>query len=143
MQKYCAGAEKSTHDVVTKLEELEIPQKEINEIMQALYTDKFVDDARYAKSYASEKLNLDLWGRKKIANALEQKNIPEEIIEDALNGLDERDYMEKLHLVLLKKFRDVKSENPKDDGKRVLMFALSRGFEEELVIDWLESHGLC
>src|SRR5688572_19195110 len=139
MKKYCALAEKSTHDVVTKLEEMEVPQDEIAQILQALYSDKFLDDARYAKSYASEKLNLDLWGRKKIANALEQKNLSEEIIRQALNSLDEKDYMEKLHLVLHKKYRDVKSDNAQDDGQRVMMFALSRGFEEELITEWLES----
>ena len=92
--------------------------------------------------FPDEKLNLDLWGRAKITDALRKKNIDERIIDKAIGSIDEREYLEKLHLVLQKKYRDVKSGNAEDDAKRVMMFALSRGFEEDLITEWLETHVL-
>lgn len=142
MKKYCAGAERSTHDVQTKLEELDVPESSIQQILRTLHDEKFIDDTRYANAYTSEKLNLDLWGRAKITDALRKKNIDERIIHKAIGSIDEREYLEKLHLVLQKKYRDVKSDNAEDDAKRVRMFALSRGFEEDLITEWLESNVL-
>ena len=140
MKKYCADAERSTHDVKTKLAQLNIPDHDMQQIIRVLHDEKFIDDARYANAYTSEKLNLDLWGKAKITDALRKKNIDESIINQALENINDREYMEKLHLVLQKKYRDVKTGNAPDDAKRVMMFAMSRGFEEELITDWLESH---
>ena len=100
--------------------------------------EKFFDDARFAKSYVSDKWNLDRWGRIKIENALQQKNIDDDIIQKSLDEIDEKDYRSGLHELLHKKWKDVKSDNPSNDAKRVMMHAQSKGFEEELIQEWLE-----
>lgn len=137
--KYCAGAEKSTHDVITKLTEWGVDEDEIEIILKKLRSEKFVDDTRYAKSYVSEKWDLDRWGKIKILNSLRQKNIDENIIETAMNQIDGNTYIEQLHELLRKKYKDIKSGDASVDAKRVMMFAMSRGFEEELISDWIES----
>ncbi len=142
IMQYCAEAEKSTHDVVTKLEAWGVPPDELQSILDKLRAEKFVDDIRYAKSYVSEKWNLDRWGKIKIQNTLKEKNIDELIITEALAEIEEDEYVQELQQLLVKKLKDVKSENSLDDAKRVIMFALSRGFEEELIQDWIDSQGL-
>lgn len=139
---YCAEAEKCTHDVLTKLEAWEVPPEEIDDILHKLRSEKFLDDARYAKSYTSEKWNLDKWGKIKIRNSLQKKNIEENIIDGALSGINDEDYLQGLHALLRKKLKEVKSDNEENDVKRVMMFALNRGFEEELIEEWLNEHGL-
>ena len=137
--KYCADAEKSTHDVTTKLEEWGATSNEIETILKKLRDENFLDDTRYAKSYASEKWSLDKWGKNKIKNTLLQKNIDEKTIDLALNQIGEREYLESLHEILRQKFRDVKSGDTTTDARRVMMYAQSRGFEEELIAEWLEN----
>ncbi len=141
IMKYCAEAERSTHDVLTKLVSWGIPLDETEIILAKLRSEKFLDDNRYANSYVKEKWNLDRWGKIKITHALQQKNIDEKIIDDALNRIDDTDYLQGLHDMLRKKLREVKSDNMMEDARRVMMFAMSRGFEEELVKEGLEREG--
>ncbi|MEP6795677.1 MAG: regulatory protein RecX [Saprospiraceae bacterium] len=136
--KYCADAERSTHDALSKLISWGVPPDETEIILAKLRTEKFLDDQRFAKSYVTEKWNLDKWGRLKIENALQQKNIDPAIIHETLSIITEEEYLQGLNELLEKKYKEVKSNNPMDDARRIMMFALSRGFEEELIQEWLE-----
>ncbi len=138
IMKYCAEAEKSTHDVLSKLESWGVPSEDLDEILKRLHDEKFLDDTRFARSYVSDKWNLDRWGKIKIENALQNKNIDASTIHDTLKSIDAQEYKHELHELLRKKWKEVKSENPEDDAKRILMFALSRGFEEDLIAEWID-----
>lgn len=140
IMKYCAVAEKSTHDVLAKLTEWGIPEEEHDVILKRLHDEKFIDDCRYAKSFVSDKWGLDKWGRIKIENALINKNINAEIISGAIGQIDDQEYLSELHEMLRKKWKEVKSESNADDAKRISMYALSRGFEEELITEWIDKH---
>ena len=134
---YCAASEKSTYDVISKLKSWNISFEETENILQQLYHEKFLDDRRYARTYVSEKWNSDHWGKIKIELALRHKNISEDISEDALKEIADREYLEGLNALLSKKYKEVKTVNNHDDARRVMMFALSRGFEEDLVSEWI------
>lgn len=136
--KYCADNERSTHDVLSKLISWGVPPDETEIILAKLRTEKFLDDKRYALSYVTEKWNLDKWGRLKIENALQQKNIDPAIIHETLSIITQEEYLQGLNELLEKKYKEVKSNNIMDDARRIMMFALSRGFEEELIQEWLE-----
>src|SRR5690242_17488884 len=98
--KYCAESERCTHDVSIKLEAWGVSEDEMDRILQKLYAEKFIDDQRFANSYVTEKRNLDQWGRIKIAHSLQQKNLNEKIIDNALNTIDEEKYIEGLYELL-------------------------------------------
>jgi len=136
----CASAEKCTHDVEAKLAEWGLAEDEIEAITTALNSGGFLNDARYAKSYVSEKRNLDKWGRIKIEHALQQKQIDDTLIEAAISEIDNSEYIQSLHEILLKKYREVKSDDPNADAKRIMMHASSKGYEEELVEEWLHKN---
>lgn len=140
IKKYCANAEKCTHDVQSKLAEWGLDENEIQDITTTLNAEGFLNDERYAKSYVTEKRNLDKWGRIKIENALQQKHIETPLIEEAITEIDDADYIQSLHEILLKKYREVKSEDPASDAKRIMMHASSKGYEEELVEEWLHKN---
>ncbi|HZV70012.1 MAG TPA: regulatory protein RecX [Saprospiraceae bacterium] len=141
ISKYCAASERSTHDVLSKLISWGIPIEESEIILAKLRAEKFLDDKRYANSYVTEKWNLDKWGKIKIENALQLKHIDPSIIQEAISVIDDEEYLQALHELLEKKYKEVKSTNSMDDARRILMFALSRGFEEELIQEWLEKQG--
>ncbi len=142
IKQYCAEAEKSTHDVLEKLETWNVPPEEIDDILLKLRSEKFLNDTRYVKSYVSEKWLLDKWGKIKIRNSLQQKKTGENIINEALTSIHDEEYEQGLHELLQKKLREVKSDDKPSDARRLMMFAQSRGFEEELIMDWLEKNGL-
>ena len=136
--KYCAEAEKCTHDVTEKLVDWGVDPVDFENILKKLRDGNFLDDTRYANTYVAEKWSLDRWGKIKIENSLLQKNIDENVIREAISEIDDKKYLEGLHELLRTKYRDVKSGAVDTDAKRVMMFALSRGFEEDLITEWLE-----
>src|SRR5687767_3774136 len=127
IMKYCAGSEKSTHDVLSRLQAWDVPPEDYDDIIKKLKDEKFLDDTRFARSYVSDKWNLDRWGKIKIENALRQKDIDEATIHDVLKIIDDQEYKKELHIILHKKWKEVNSPNDDDDAKRILMYALSRG----------------
>lgn len=135
--KYCAEAERCSFDVRTKLISYGIAEDEIELILQKLRQENFLDDERYTRSYVSEKWNLDHWGRIKIKNSLLQKHLDESIIDDIISTIDDEEYKSYLEELLKSKWREVQSGVFADDARRVLMYAASKGFEEELITDWL------
>lgn len=138
ISKYCAEAEKCTQDVKAKLISWEIHPDEADIIIEKLQKENFLNDQRYTKAYVSEKWNLDHWGRVKIENNLRQKNISDRLISEALQSIDEEEYKIYLEDLLRNKLREVRSDNFMDDARRVHMYAVSKGFEEEMVREWLE-----
>jgi regulatory protein len=138
IMKYCASGEKCTHDVTTKLISWGVSPEETEVVLIKLRKEKFLDDDRYVRSFFEEKWLSARWGRIKIAHALRQKHIPDHLIDKYLAWINEEDYQETLHQLLQNKWDELKSGNKMSDIHRIQMFATGRGFEEELIHEWLE-----
>ena len=139
---YCAISERCTKDVVQKLTAWNVPEEEIDAILQRLVQDHFLDDARYARSYVADKWKLDQWGRGKISNGLFQKGISEVLIQKSMETIDQDQYIAGLHGLLSKKRDTLGNDAPVQQMKKIISFGSSRGFEEELIWQWLEKEGL-
>ena len=139
---YCAEAERCSHDVLAKLVSWGISLAEAEIILEKLRKEKFLDDQRYAQSYVTEKWNLDKWGKLKIENNLKQKKINDGIIASVLSSIDEREYAETLDRLLHAKMKEASSGKKEDDVRCAAMFAAGRGFEEEMIQDWIDQQEL-
>ena len=139
---YCATAERCPQDVVKKLSAWNVPEEEFDGVLERLKGEKFIDDARYANSFVADKWKLDQWGRGKIRNGLFQKGISELLIQNALDTIDQDQYTIGLQNLLAKKRETIRKETLVNQMKKILSFGVSRGFEEELIWQWLEKEGL-
>lgn len=130
----CARAEKCSWDVREKLKKWELTGDQINEIVQKLYDQKFVDDTRYAKAYVKDKSQFNYWGKTKIRYHLQAKRISTEVISDALDEIDEESYHEQLEYLLRKKIRSlIPIEDSYQAKAKLVRFSASRGFEPSLI----------
>ena len=139
---YCATAERCSYDVVKKLAEWDVPEEEVEDILEKLYLEKFVDNKRYANSFVNDKWKLDVWGKNKIRNGLFQKGISEALIQSAIDTIDYDAYVSGLENLLSKKREIIRKDTGINQMKKLLSFGVSRGFEEELIWQWLEKVGL-
>lgn len=138
--RYCAGVEHCTQDVVLKLRSWKASEEEVDEIIKTLREQNFLDDTRYARAFVSDKWKLNLWGREKIRHGLLQKGIDASVIQNSLNTIDEEEYIKGLHQLLHKKRKELAQDDRFAETRKLVSFAASRGFEEELVFTWLESN---
>ncbi|MFA5302443.1 MAG: regulatory protein RecX [Bacteroidales bacterium] len=139
MQALCSRGEKCRADIQKKLQQKEITSEDINNILQALEKDGFIDEVRYTKAYVHDKSRLQGWGPRKISGMLKMKKIPQEIIESALYQLDEEFFVVRLKEALNKKEKTIKETDPLKRRARLVSFGLSKGYNYWQVLRVLET----
>ena len=105
-EAYCAGAEHCSYEVSSKLQQWGANAEAIASIIAHLKSQRYIDDERYCRAFAHDKLLYQGWGRMKIRAQLLIKHLPSAFIEQALAEMDEQTYQE----VLRKKIRLLLSE---------------------------------
>ena len=138
IMQYCAKAEHCTQDVIKKLKAWNIEEDEIELVLEKLRREKFLDEGRYTKAYVNDKWKLEHWGKKKIRHQLFLKNIEDPLVESALATIDEEEYKTELIKQLVKKEKELKGLDREQLTTRLYNFGLSRGFEEELIMQWIQ-----
>jgi regulatory protein len=138
IMQYCARSEHCTKDVVTKLKSWEVDEEEIEGILEQLRKENFLNDARYAKAYVNDKWKLDHWGKRKIRHQLFLKNIDDALFQPPLDAIDEEEYRAELAAQLSRKEKELEDNEKNQVINKLFNFAVSRGFEEELIMKWLQ-----
>ena len=133
MAKYCAYQERSVKEVTDKLKTFEISEKDLEEIINYLIDNKFVNDERFAHAFVRGKINQSGWGVNKIRFHLIQKGVSKEIIDEALQSFDEEAYRQRLVEVLKAKAKTVKAANDFERNRKLAAYAIQKGFEAPLV----------
>ncbi len=133
---FCAYQERSHQEVKNKLYGYGLFRDDVEELLTHLITEGFLNEERFAKSFAGGKFRIKEWGRLKIINTLESKGVTSNCIRIGMREIDEADYLETLRNILKKKLESIENENRFVLRDKVGRYAISRGYEPELV--WQE-----
>jgi regulatory protein len=136
-QKYCAYQERSQQEVRDKLYSYGLWKRDVENIIAELISAGFLKEERFAIAFAGGKFRMKGWGKVKIKQALKFKSVPEKIINIALSEIDRRDYEKTLKKIILERSKAVKETNPLKKNYKIAQYAISRGFEPELVWGFL------
>lgn len=136
----CARREICEQDALKKLFQWQVPEEEQAKIMAQLVQYGFIDNERYARAYAEDKMKYNRWGARKVEMMLRSKGIDDDIISAAIDEVsDEGCQMETLRKLLEEKARSLRNEtDPYKKKQKLLRFAISRGFDYGDVLDALE-----
>lgn len=134
----CAARECCVAEIASKLLRKGVPSEAVDALTDRLVSEGFIDHARYARAYASDKFRFERWGRIKIRYSLRHLQIPDELIDGALAEIPEADYREALHQFLESKARTTKARNDYELYQKLVRAALARGFEPECIRRELE-----
>lgn len=138
IKNWCAYQERSHFETQNKLYEFGLNKEEIEQAIAVLITDNFLNEERFAETFTRGKYRIKHWGRNKIKAELKFKKVSDYSIKKALNQIDEKEYMQVLHKVIERKLRETKEKNELKKKYKVLQYAVSRGFESDLVNDVLK-----
>ena len=131
MGTLCARSEQCEADIVKKLRLKGLPYPDIQDVIAKLRSDSFIDDHRFARSFANDKVRFSAWGRNKIRLALITKRIESEAVAAALQSIDETDYKAALARAAQSKVKSLDLQEY-DDRLKLYKFLVSRGFESAL-----------
>jgi len=134
LQNFCAYQERCQTEVRTKLIELGIYGDTLEEIISELISDDFINEERFAATFAGGKFRIKQWGKIKIVQALKAKKISDYCIRKALEKeIIDEDYAETLKKLIQKKISAIPEPNKIKKRYLLLQYALLKGFEQELV----------
>lgn len=138
IQKYCAFQERCHQEVRTKLLEHGIYGDVLEEIISDLISNNFLDEERFAKTFARGKFRMKHWGRNKIRNELKMRKISTYSINEAMKEIDDEVYMTTLKHLLDKKERTTSFKNQYDRLKKLTYYAMVKGYEYELISELIK-----
>ena len=130
----CSRSEQCRYDIGLKLQRMGLKNADVTDILDRLSEEQYIDDARYARAFCNDKSKFQGWGRAKISYALKQRNIPQSVIDEAIEIIDDDDYTAKLSALLQSKRRSIKNPDPTAVRASLYRFAASRGFETSLIM---------
>ncbi len=135
IESYCAYQDRCHKEVTQKLKDMGMIPIAINEIISHLIQENYLNEERFAKSYARGKFNIKKWGKKRITNELKQRDISKYNINTALKEIDEEDYINTLDLLVEKRIEAVKEKNAQKKRKKIADYLLYRGWESHLIYE--------
>ena len=106
---------------------------DLENIMTDLITENFLNEERFARSYARGKFRVKRWGRNRILRELKMRKISDYCIRKAMEEIEDQEYQSVLAAVLQKKNGFLKEEDLFKRRNKLAQYAISRGFESELV----------
>jgi regulatory protein len=141
-EHFCAYQERAQQEVRDKLYEWGLWPDAVEHIISQLIEGNFLNEERFARAYAKGKFSQKAWGKNKIKQGLKFKRVPDVLIKKALMVIDPDDYLIALTRVLQKKATSITEKNQLKRRYKLQQYAISRGYENDLIADVLKNSDL-
>ena len=138
---YCTLCERCISEVSAKLAAWGVPHGEQHEIIERLQQEEFIDEARYCRAFVNDKVRFNRWGRIKIRAALSEKRLPRELVKEAIDNINEEEYMSALAEVIAAKRRELKGKDDYAAQQKIMRYAAGRGYEPSLIMKAINYSG--
>ena len=139
ISRYCAYQERAHSEVESKLYTYGLNQTEVAEILAWLIAENFVNEERFAVAFAGGKFRTKRWGKIKIRQYLQQKQVSEYSINKALDLIDNSDYIKTINFHIDQAMKSSRSSNVYELRHKISRSLIAKGFEPELVWERLRA----
>lgn len=138
--RYCSFQERSISDVNRQLAKYNVEGATKEKIIKKLTEEGFLNENRYAISFTLGKLRSNHWGRVKIRLGLKQKSIDNQIINKALESIDQDEYAAIINKLISGKSNSIQDKDLYIKKHKIARFIIGKGFESHLVWEKLNDH---
>lgn len=134
LRHYCAYQDRSHKEVKEKLYSFGLNKQEVEESISLLIEDDYLNEERFAQSFARGHFRSKQWGRVKISYELKMKGVSAYCIQKGLKEIDEEEYEKTLRALIAKKAASLpKTEKMYINRHKIAAFVMQKGFEGPLV----------
>lgn len=139
MKGWCAYQERAQDEVRNKLYEYSVRNDDAENIISRLISENYLNEERFAVAFAGGKFRIKKWGRIKIKIELKKRKVSEYCVKKALAQIDETDYFVTLEKILEKRIKEEKETNKIKRQYKLIKYAMSKGYEQDLIMDALNN----
>lgn len=132
---YCTTCERCVSEVCAKLVVWGMDNAQQQRIIDRLIKENFICEERFCRAFVNDKVRFNRWGRRKISLALREKRVDEALAREALEAINEEEYLSALMAVVAAKRRELKGKDDYLSNQKILRYAASRGFETSLIMN--------
>jgi len=138
LESFCSYRERCKAEVKQKLYQLKADEQDYDFYLNHLTVNNFLDETRFSYAFVRGKNSIKKWGRKKIEMELKAKKIDVEKIRDSIGQIDDGVYAVRLEDLLRKKLNTIKETDPYKRRQKLVVYALQKGYEPEIVNEVLK-----
>lgn len=135
LEHFCAYQERCHEEVNRKLRDYGMYTSEIDEVIVHLITSNFLNEERFACSFARGKHRIKQWGKVRISKELKFKKIAQINITTALKEISEEEYLVTFHKLAERNWENSTDTIAIKKRKKQCDFLLRKGFESNLVYE--------
>lgn len=136
IERYCVYQERCHKEVTDKLRNMGMIPMAIDQIIGHLIEHNFLNETRFAQSFARGKFRNKYWGRLRIMRELKMRSINGRTIDIALKEITPEEYDTVFETLSRKRYEQLTKEKDKyKKRKKLADYLLYRGWEGDLVYD--------
>lgn len=136
---YISGKLKTKYEVRLKLKENGFAEDVIDEVLDILEKEEYLNDKVYCEIFIEDKKKLNGYGKNKIKSLLIQKGISKNIFEDFLNGFEYDEEFDNALKMGIKKLKLLSNEEDNFKKKqKIINYLTYRGFGFDVINDVLK-----
>ena len=135
LERYCAYQDRCHKEVKQKLTEMRMIPTAKEQIILHLIQNDYLNESRFAQSFARGKFKNKNWGKQRITRELKARNISAYNIKLGLKEISEEDYLSKFHELAERRFESINERSKQKKKKKLADYLLYRGWETYLIYD--------
>lgn len=136
---YISGKLKTKYEVRLKLKENDFAEDVVDEVLDILEKEEYLNDKIYCEIFIEDKKNLNGYGKNKIKSLLIQKGISKNIFEDFLNEFEYDEEFDNALKMGIKKLELLSNEEDNFKKKqKIINYLTYRGFGFDVINDVLK-----
>jgi regulatory protein len=137
LKSFCVYRDRCHKEVQQKLWDMNMIPEAQNQIIVDLMQEGFLNEERFARSFARGKFTIKKWGRIRISRELKLRDISKINIKNALSEIDEDKYQETLKGLIEKRSQQLTGESKQRKKRKMLDYLAYRGYEYTLIYEKL------
>ncbi|QDP85807.1 RecX family transcriptional regulator [Chryseobacterium sp. SNU WT5] len=142
MVNYCVYQDRCHQEVEQKMRDFLLVPEAKDEILLYLMQENYLNEERFARSYIRGKFYIKSWGRNKIRNHLKFKGVPEKLINNCFDEIEDEDYQKTLSKLFHNYYSKLSGLQVYQKQSKTIKYLLGKGFEYEeikIVISEIDS----
>jgi regulatory protein len=137
LEYFCAYQERCHDEVVRKLYNMKMIPVAVDTIVAHLIEHNFLNEERFARSFARGKHRIKGWGRLRIVRELKARGITQYNITAALKEIPDTEYVESFFALARRLTDNIKEGNVQKKRQKLYETLTRRGYESNLIYEFL------
>ena len=137
LEYYCSYQDRCYKEVTMKLKSLGMFQTAIDHILDHLVANNFLNEERFAKSFARGKHKFKQWGKRRIEQELKFRGISSYNIKTALKEI-ESDYLSNFYALAERRWQNITEPSLEKKKRKWVDFLMRKGYESNLIFEFLK-----